>query len=64
MGTIAWVFGILGGLCAVAGIIVATEAVPVFAELPAAFTAMFWLVLGAILLLATIACALSRGDYD
>ena len=64
MVTLAWIFGILGGLCAVVGIITAAEVVPVLAELPAAFTAMFWLALGAILLLACIAAALSRTSYD
>ncbi len=61
MAIMALVFAILGGLCTVMGIITATEVVPLLAELPAAFTAMFWLTLGAVLLLACIATALSRG---
>ncbi len=64
MVILAWVFGILGGLCAVMGIITATEAIPLLAELPAAFTAMFWLALSAVLLLACIAAAVSRGEYE
>ena len=61
MGILAWVFGTLGGLCAVMGIITAAEVVPL---LGAGFTAMFWLALGAILLLSCIAFAVSRGGYE
>ena len=64
MAIAAWVFGILGGLCAVTGILTATEVVPLLAELPAAFTTMFWLTLGAVLLLACIAFTGSRASYD
>ncbi len=64
MGIAAWVFGILGGLCAVMGIITAVEAIPLLDELGAAFTAMFWLALGAVLLLACIAAAVSRSGYE
>jgi len=60
MGLLAWIFGILGGLCAVIGIITAVAVIP---EL-AALTWMFWLVLSAILLLACIAFALGRGGYE
>ena len=60
MGLLAWIFGILGGLCAVMGII---TAVAVISEV-AALTWMFWLVLSAILLLACIASALCRGGYE
>ena len=61
MGILAWVFGTLGGLCAVIGIITAAEVIPL---LGAEFTAMFWLALGAILLLGCIAFALSRSGYE
>ncbi len=61
MGIAAWVFGILGGLCAVMGIITAAG---VNTPLGAEFTSMFWLALGAILLLACIAAAISRTSYD
>ena len=64
MAIFAWLFGILGGLCAVTGILTATEAIPLLAELPAAFTAMFWLVLGAVLLLVCIAFAVSSTEYE
>jgi len=60
MGILAWVFGILGGLCAVMGILTAVAVIP---EL-AALTWMFWLVLSAVLLLACIASALGRGGYE
>ena len=64
MAIAAWVFGVLGGLCAVMGIITATEVIPLLAELPSAFTTMFWLTLGAVLLLACIAFILSRAEYE
>ena len=64
MGALAWIFGAIGGLCAVMGIIMATEAVPLLTELPAAFTAMFWLALSAILFLICIAFAVGRGGYE
>ncbi len=59
--TVAWIFGILGGLSAVMGIITATELIPQLAELPASLTPIFWLALGAVLLLACIAFTTSRG---
>ena len=60
MGVLAWIFGALGGLCAVMGII---TAVAVISEV-AALTWTFWLVLSAILLLVCIAFAVSRGGYE
>ena len=64
MGELAWTFGILGGLCTVMGIITAVEAIPLLAELPTAFTATFWLVLSAILLLICIAFSIGRSGYE
>ena len=61
MGVLAWVLGILGGLCTVMGIITAAE---VISLLGAAFTPMFWLVLAGVLLLACIAAAVSRTEYE
>ena len=60
MGTLAWIFGTIGGLCAVMGIITAVKVIPEVAAL----TWMFWLVLGAILLLACIAFAVVAGRGD
>ena len=60
MGMSAWISGILGGLCAVWGIITATEVVSEYAGL----TWMFWLVISAILLLASIALAVGRGGGE
>jgi len=60
MGMSAWICGILGGLCAVWGIITATEVVSEYAGL----TWIFWLVLSAILLLASIALAVGRGSSE
>ena len=61
MGILAWVFGSLGGLCAVMGVITAVEVVPLLAS---ALTAMFWLALGAVLVLTSIAFAVGRSGYE
>ena len=63
MGMLALVLGILGGLCAAMGIVTATEVFE-FELLGAGFTAMFWLALGAILLLGCVAAAVSRSAYE
>ena len=61
MGVIAAIIGAVGGLSAVMGIItVAGVLQPIMAE----FTWMFWFVLSAILLLASIALTLGRGGYE
>ena len=62
MAILAWVCGILGGLCAVMGIITAAEVFTI--DIPADFTAMFWLTLGAVLLLGCIAATVSRTEYE
>ena len=62
MGILAWLFGTLGGLCAVMGIVTATEIVPTY--LLPKLTEMFWLVLSAILLLASIAFAVGSSKYE
>ena len=56
----AWLFGILGGLCTVMGILTATTVITEIAEL----TWMFWLVLSGILLLASIAFTIGQGDSN
>jgi len=62
MAILAWFLGIFGGLCAVMGIITAAEVLTI--DIPADFTAMFWLTLGAVLLLGCIAAALARSEYE
>ena len=64
MTILALVLGVLGGLCAVTGIVTALDVAPVLAKLPADFTAMFWMVLAAILLLGCIAAVMSRAGYE
>ena len=63
MAIAAWIFGILGGLSAVTGILLASEKVPSLGDLPTAFTPIFWLTLGVVLLLICIAFAVSRSEY-
>jgi hypothetical protein len=58
MIAMAWITGILGGLCMAMGIVTALEALPlVGVEL----TWLFWFVLSGILLLASIVFTLARG---
>ena len=52
MGFLALIFGALGGVGAVIGILTAVEVMPTFTD---ELTWMFWFVLSAILLLASIA---------
>jgi len=61
MGILAWVFGILGGLCAVMGIVTAAGVDTMLSE---EFSSSFWLALGAVLLLSCIAAAVSRTSYE
>ncbi|HUV75047.1 MAG TPA: hypothetical protein VMW00_00135 [Dehalococcoidales bacterium] len=58
MSISAVIVGAVGGLCAVLGIITAAEVIPLVMP---QFTWMFWFVLSAILLLASIALSFGRG---
>ena len=58
MGLMAAIIGSVGGLCAIMGIVTAAEVLEPLGE---QFTWMFWFVLSAILLLASIAFAQGRG---
>ncbi len=64
MGIFALILSILGGLCAVMGIIIATEAVSLTMGASALVDWMFWLMISGILFLACIATALSRREYE
>jgi hypothetical protein len=58
MGLTALIFGLIGGLCMVMGIVTAVGVVPL---LGAELTWVFWFAVSAILLLICIAFALGRG---
>ena len=58
MGVLALIFGAIGGLCTVMGIVTAVAVVPEVAGL----TWMFWFVLAAILLLTSIAFSVGRSS--
>lgn len=58
MGLTALIFGLIGGLCAVMGIITALEVIPL---LGTGLTWVFWFAVSAILLLISIAFAVGRG---
>lgn len=60
MKTLAAIFGTIGGLCTVMGVVVAVKVIPEYAGL----TWFFWFVLAAILFLITIAFNVSRGGND
>ena len=64
MGILVWIMGILGGLCAVMGIIVATEAVTLTVGAAAVVDWMFWFGLAVVLLLGCIAAAVSRTQLE
>ena len=57
MGMLAWILGILGGLCAIMGVITAPAVIEEYFDL----TWEFWLMIAGILFLASIASALGRG---
>ena len=61
MGVLALIMFILGGLCAIIGIINAALATPLIV---AGFDATFWFSLAVILLLATIASFLAQSRYE
>lgn len=56
MGIFAMILGILGGGCAVIGVLIATEVITELLSLDW----MFWFVLSALLLLGTIASLIGR----
>ena len=58
MGTVALIFGLLGGLCAVMGVVTVVGVLP---SIGAAYTLYFWFGISVILLLICIAFALGRG---
>jgi len=60
MAIASWVFGIIGGLCTIMGIITAVDVVPLISQ---ELTWAFWFALSAILLLVSIAFAVSRTPY-
>ncbi|MFC1950004.1 hypothetical protein ACFLVU_04375 [Chloroflexota bacterium] len=64
MAIAAWVFGALGGLCVVVGILSATEVLTFLNDLPAGFSPLFWLALGAVSLLACIAFTIAYTEYE
>ena len=60
MAMLAWISGIVGGLCAVMGIITALAVIPEVAAL----TWIFWFVLSIILLLICIAFTVSSSSLE
>lgn len=65
MKMLAFILGVLGGLCAVMGIIVATEAVSLTLDATALTDWKFWMILAGVLLLSCIATAVSsREEYE
>lgn len=59
MGMLALVFGLIGGLCMVMGIITAFDVVPQFND---AFGMMTWFALSALMLLISIAFSVGRSE--
>ena len=69
MGILALILGLLGGACAVLGILTAMEILPVFINGGVligdeVFGTAFWWGLAGILLLSCIAAATGRSSYE
>ena len=69
MGVLAWILGVIGGLCTVMGILTAVEIAPAFiaggtAIGPVAYTAAGWGGLAVILLLGCIAALIAHGGSE
>ena len=60
MVAVAWIAGIIGGLCMAMGIVTAAEAIPL---LSAELTWLFWFALSGILFLISIVFTLARSEY-
>ena len=60
MVALAWITGILGGLCMAMGIVTALEAIPLMG---AELTWLFWFALSGILLLASMVFTQARGEF-
>ena len=60
MVAMAWITGIIGGLCMAMGIVTALEAIPLMG---AELTWLFWFALSGILLLASMVFSQARGEY-
>jgi hypothetical protein len=60
MVAMAWITGIIGGLCMAMGIVTALEAIPLMG---AELTWLFWFILSGILLLASMVFTQARGEY-
>jgi hypothetical protein len=58
MGMLSMVFGVIGGVCAILGIVTVFDVLP---PLGAELTWTFWFALSAILLLISIAFGVQRG---
>lgn len=60
MAAVAWIAGIIGGLCMAMGIVTAFEAIPL---LGSELTWLFWFILSGILFLISIIFTLARSEY-
>lgn len=58
MTALAWITGIVAGLCMVMGVVTALEAIPLMG---AELSWLFWFALSGILFLASIVLTLARG---
>ncbi len=69
MGVLAWILGILGGLCTVMGILTAVEISPALtaggtAIGPVVYTTAGWAGLAVLLLLGCIAALIAQGQRE
>jgi len=61
MAALAWIVGVIAGICTILGVITAVEFLTF--SLPA-LTAIFWLALAGVLFLAAIATSIASRQYD
>jgi hypothetical protein len=61
MVALAWIAGVLGGLCMVMGILTATEVLWFMGD---KLTWLFWFALSGVLLLISIVFTLGRGEGE
>jgi len=61
MVALAWIAGVLGGLCMVMGVVTAAEVIWLLGD---NFTWLFWFALSGVLLLISIVFTLARGEGE
>ena len=64
MTVLAWILGVIGGLCAAMGIVTAIDVIPALTGALPGFDALLWVALGVFFMLTCIAAVLSRNEME